>query len=287
MSSVALLTYDQFPDLIPADQKLIPLLQCRGVAASPIIWNDPLVDWSQFDFLIFRNTWDYYLLQESFASWLDMIGKLGIPTFNPIAVIRRNKHKFYLKEMRDGGIQIIPSVFIPASDNFDLSSLIPNNWTKAILKPAVSAGSHLTVLFDTSDIGDIQVNYKDIASSHDLILQPFVEEITTQGEISLIFFNKIFSHAVVKMPKDGDFRIQSQFGGKYTAFVPTRDLLHQAQKVVDFIQEDLLYARVDGIEIKGVFHLMELELIEPDLYLDLIPDGQSRFVKAMLDAGLS
>ena len=94
----------------------------------------------------------------------------------------------------------------------------------------------------------------------------------------------MFSHAVKKTPKDGDFRIQSQFGGKYISYQPSQDLLRTAQRIVQYMKEDLLYARVDGIIIDNVFHLMELELIEPDLYLDFAEDAQQKFVNEIIRA---
>ncbi|MBK9736066.1 MAG: hypothetical protein IPO92_14350 [Saprospiraceae bacterium] len=103
-------------------------------------------------------------------------------------------------------------------------------------------------------------------------------EIKTFGEVSLVFFNKQYVHAVLKKPVEGDFRIQSQFGGKYQPFIPDKHLIDTAQSIVNFIQDDLLYARVDGIIVNGEFYLMELELIEPDLYLDLVDDGYARLL---------
>jgi len=278
MIKIALLSCKEFPDLIPTDQKLIPLFQKRQIEAEAVIWNDESIAWSDYHALIFRNTWDYYLMDESFSLWLDKIESFGIPTFNPIPIIRKNKHKFYLSEMAESGITIIPSIFIPKTGSLNLLSLLPSTWQQAVLKPAISAGSYLTRRFDVKDIENISEEYETIANEKDLILQKFIPEIQTDGEISLIFFNKIFSHAAKKTPKDGDFRIQSQFGGKYMSYQPSEDLLKTAQSIVNYINEDLLYARVDGILIDYVFHLMELELIEPDLYLDFAEDAQQKFV---------
>jgi len=284
MTKIALLTCDQFPDLIPTDQKLIHLFQNRQIKAEPAIWNDPNVVWTNYDVLIFRNTWDYYLMDESFSLWLDKIESLGIATYNPIPIIRKNKHKFYLSEMEDASIIIIPSIFIPKTQCLNLSLLLPALWQKAVIKPAISAGSYLTQMFDAKDIVKISEEYETIATEKDLILQKFIPEIQIDGEISLIYFNKMFSHAVKKTPKDGDFRIQSQFGGKYISYQPSQDLLRTAQRIVQYMKEDLLYARVDGIIIDNVFHLMELELIEPDLYLDFAEDAQQKFVNEIIRA---
>lgn len=284
MPKIALLTCDQFPHLIPADQKLITLLQARKIIADAAIWNDPNVDWTAYDALIFRNTWDYFLVDELFSHWLDKIESLGIPTYNTISIVRKNKHKFYLSEMEKAGIIIVPSIFIPKTKCLNLSMALPNSWNKAVIKPAISAGSYLTKMFDKKDIGVIAEEYNAIAIEKDLILQKFIPEIQMDGEISLIFFNKIFSHSVLKTPKDGDFRIQSQFGGKYASYEPSEELIESAQKIVNYISGDLLYARVDGILICGIFYLMELEMIEPDLYLDFAEGAQENFADVIARA---
>jgi len=277
MQKIALLTCDRFPELYETDQKLIPVLKEYGYMAKAEIWDNPNVNWHQYDVLIFRNIWDYYLKIGTFNAWLDTIDNFSIRSFNPISVIRWNKHKFYLRELQAIGIPVIPGIYISRTNELNIEKLLPCDWTQAILKPAISAGSHLTTLFDTKDAASVSVNYHDIAKEQDLILQKFIPEICTEGEISLLFFDKKFSHAVVKKPKAGDFRIQSMFGGKYQAYSPTGSLLKMAQKIVDYIEHDLLYARVDGIIIDGTFHLMELELIEPDLYFDYVENGTMKF----------
>jgi glutathione synthase/RimK-type ligase-like ATP-grasp enzyme len=284
MTKIALLTCDQFPDLIPADQKLISLLHSRKIIADAVIWNDPSVTWHDYDALLFRSTWDYFLMDDLFTLWLDKMETLGIPTYNSVPVIKKNKHKFYLSEMAEAGIRIIPSVFIPKTPSLDLSQLLPASWHKAVIKPAVSAGSYLTKMFDMENVILISDEYRDIAAEKDLILQKFIPEIQTHGEISLIFFNKKFSHAVIKTPKEGDFRIQSQFGGIYSPYDPSTQTLNIAQNIVHHVGEKLLYARVDGILIDDEFHLMELELIEPDLYLDFAAEAQSKFVDEIIHA---
>lgn len=277
MQKIALLTCDRFPELYETDQKLIPVLKEYGYWAKAEIWDNPNAIWHQYDVIIFRNTWDYYLKIDEFNAWLDTIDNAGIRSFNPISVIRWNKHKFYLRELHAIGMPVIPGFYISRTNELNIEKLLPRDWTQAILKPAISAGSYLTTLFNTKDAASVSVNYRDLAKEQDLILQKFIPEIRTEGEISLLYFDKKFSHAVVKKPKQGDFRIQSMFGGKYQPYTPTRLLLQMVQKIVDFVADELLYARVDGIIIDGTFHLMELELIEPDLYLDYVENGTMKF----------
>ncbi|MET0760634.1 MAG: hypothetical protein ABWZ56_09455 [Flavobacterium sp.] len=281
--TLALLTCEKLPELTPADQLLIPELAKHNITAKAVIWDDKRINWNDFDYLVFRSTWDYFEKESEFNLWLDQVEKLGIKTLNPIEVIKKNKHKFYLREMQQNGIQIIPTVFINKTLSLNLSELIPFHWKKAVIKPAFSGGSYQTAVFDVSDIEKINQEYKIIASEKELLVQEFMSEIQTLGETSFIFFNKKFSHCVNKKPIEGDFRVQSQFGGKYTLIELSLELIEKAQKIVNTFNNELLYARVDGIVIENELHLMEIECIEPDLYFDLSEGSPQRFVESLLE----
>ncbi|MBX9887278.1 MAG: hypothetical protein K2Y30_05005 [Flavobacteriaceae bacterium] len=281
---IAILTCNQLPELTPQDQPLILELAKHSIEAIPVIWDNPNVNWSDFDYLVFRNTWDYFEKEVQFNTWLTKIEKLGIKTLNSIAIIKENKHKFYLREMEQQGVQILPTIFINKTSNLSLKTLIPSTWKKAVIKPAFSAGSYQTEVFDITDSEIISLQYKVIAAEKELLLQEFIPEILSLGETSFIFFNKKFSHAVNKKPVEGDFRIQVQFGGKYTLVEPNSNLITQAQKIVNRFADDLLYARVDGIIIDNQLHLMEVECIEPDLYLNLSDGATERFTQAIINS---
>ena len=281
--NIALLTCENLPELTIADQLLIPELAKHNITASAQIWDDKSINWVNFEYLIFRNTWDYFEKESEFNLWLDHIKKLGIKTLNTLEVIKQNKHKFYLKEMEQNGIQIIPTVFIDKTDKLNLSEIIPSHWEKAVIKPAFSGGAYQTAVFEIADIKKINSEYQPIASQKELLLQQFIPEIQSLGETSFIFFNKKFSHCVNKKPVEGDFRVQSQFGGKYTLVQPHFELIEKAQKIVNQFNSELLYARVDGIIIENELHLMEIECIEPDLYFDLSDGSHQRFVQSIVE----
>ncbi len=280
---IAILTCDQLPELTQEDQLLLPELAKNNIEATAEIWNDAEVNWKSFDYLVFRNTWDYFEKETEFNLWLDQLEKLGIKTLNPIDVIKKNKHKFYLREMEQQGVPILPTIFIDRTDKLDLNKIIPTHWKKAVIKPAFSAGSYQTEVFELKDLEKINTAYKNIAAEKELLLQEFMPEIQTLGETSFIFFNKKFSHAVNKKPVEGDFRIQKQFGGQYSLVHPDNKLIEKAQKIVDTFSGPLLYGRVDGIVIDSELHLMEVECIEPDLYFNLSEGAMERFVSAIVD----
>jgi glutathione synthase/RimK-type ligase-like ATP-grasp enzyme len=280
---IGLLTCEKLPELTIADQQLIPELAKHNIIAKAVIWNDKTINWNDFDYLIFRNTWDYFEKETEFNLWLDQIEKLGIKTLNAIEIIKQNKHKFYLREMEKQGITILPTIFIDKKTNLNLKEILPKHWEKAVIKPAFSGGAYLTSVFDASVIEETNEEYTKIAQEKELLLQEFMPEIQTLGETSFIFFNKKFSHAINKKPIDGDFRVQSQFGGKYNLIQPSQELIDKAQKVVNTFQDKLLYARVHGIVIDSELHLMEIECIEPDLYFKLSEGALERFVASIIE----
>jgi glutathione synthase/RimK-type ligase-like ATP-grasp enzyme len=281
--NVGILTCARLPELLESDQKLIPLFKEYTITAKAVIWDDESIDWTAFDYLLFRNTWDYYQKEAAFNDWLRKIESLGIKTLNPIATIQQNKHKFYLKELENKGVLILPTIFLEKNSTKNLDAVLPKNWQKIVIKPAFSAGSYLTKLVDRSEIGSIQNEFQEHFITKDFLLQEFRPEIKELGETSFIFFNGIFSHAINKKPTEGDFRVQIQYGGKYTLLESNIELINQAKQVLEQIPEKLLYARIDGIVKENQLHLMEIELIEPDLYFDIAKGSRERFLEAFLE----
>lgn len=280
--NIAILTCARLPELLESDQKLIPLFNKHSITAKAVIWDDESIDWTTFDYLLFRNTWDYYQKEAAFNDWLQKIESLGIKTLNPIATIQKNKHKFYLKELENEGVLILPTIFLEKNSNKNLDTFLPKNWQKIVIKPAFSAGSYLTKLVDRSEIASIQNEFQEHLITKDFLLQEFRPEIKDLGETSFIFFNGIFSHAINKKPTEDDFRVQIQYGGKYTLLEPNIELINQAKQVLEKMPEKSLYARIDGIVKENQLHLMEIELIEPDLYFDIAIGSRERFLEAFL-----
>lgn len=282
---IALLTCATWPGIQDKERALAKEFG-HHIHADVVVWNDPAVNFSDYQCLIFRTTWDYFKQPEVFSAWLEKIAGLGVPTFNPIAAIRRNQHKFYLKELQESGIDIIPTVFVEKNSALELATLIPDQWQKLIIKPAVSGGAYMTRLFDRSEMASVVEEYTPIAAKRDLLIQPFMAEIQEQGELSLLFFGGVFSHAVLKRPVLGEFRVQSEFGGNYRAIEVSAELIATCEQTIAAFGGELVYARVDGIIASGKFLLMELELIEPDLYFDYDKNAKKRYLVA-LEAALA
>ena len=277
---IALLSCKNWPDVLEKERAFAEEFP-KQFDIHVEVWNDPSVNWTDYNYLIFRTVWDYFEFPKEFETWLDELEKQNIKTLNPLPIIKRNQHKFYLQELERQGIDIIPTVFIPKNTGLNLSFLKEKNWESAVIKPAVSGGSYLTRLFSQSETEEIETEYASFALENDLLVQPFMPEIQERGELSILFFQGKYSHAIVKKPKNGDFRVQSQFGGQYQTFEPDASLLATAQHIIETFGGDLLYARVDGILKDGKFLLMELELIEPDLYFDYHADAKRNFLVAL------
>ena len=277
---IALLSCKNWPDILEKERAFATEFP-QSIDVEVVIWNDPSVKWANYNYLIFRTVWDYFEMPNEFTAWLDMLSQQNIRTLNPLSVIKKNQHKFYLQDLERQGIDIIPTVFIPKNTGLSLSFLKEKNWDTAVIKPAVSGGSYLTRLFSQSEIEETETEYASFALENDLLVQPFMPEIQEMGELSILFFQGKYSHTILKKPKNGDFRVQSQFGGQYQTFEPDAALLATAQHIIETFGDDLLYARVDGILKGGKFLLMELELIEPDLYFDYHPDAKKNFLTAL------
>ena len=277
MPKIAFATYSELPNLSENDRLLIPFFQEKGYEIIPEIWDNPETNWEQYDAVLIRSTWDYYLNPEKFKSWVSTFINSKTKLFNAPEIILKNSHKFYLKELFDQGVNIIPTIF--SSENVKANDL--TKWEKVVIKPAVSAGSHETEVFETAAITQEILDAK--IAKGDWLIQPFLEEIQDAGEISMLFFGGKFSHAIQKVPKSGDFRVQKQFGAQYLKFSPSNELLSIAITIVEIAGKESTYARVDGVMTKNGFLLMEVEMIEPDLFFEHAVEEPRKLAEVVLE----
>lgn len=275
---IAFATDTQWPQLTPDDQLAQAAARAIAVEVQPAIWHDPAVDWTRFAAVILRSTWDYHVRPAEFAAWLAKLEELQVPVWNPIDVVRWNMNKRYLAELESKGVRIVPSVWIAQGEKSDFKH-ISNGWERLVLKPLVSADSYNTWVIESE--ADWQEKLAVIHRESDAVAQPFMPEVQDPGEWSLIFFDGEFSHAALKTPKAGDFRTQKNHGGTTQPASPDADLIAQARYVLESVGQPLLYARVDGVVSDGLFYLMELELIEPLLFMQYAPGSAERFAAAI------
>jgi glutathione synthase/RimK-type ligase-like ATP-grasp enzyme len=275
---VALVTCQALPHLSDDDRHALPALVAHDITGEPVVWNDPTVRWSAYDMVIIRSAWDYYHQPAAFAAWIDRLDEAGVRLWNPARVLRANLDKRYLSTLADAGVPIVPTIWLDASATIDLPALLADQgWTDAVLKPVISAGAHRT-----HRVTAASQRLLDVAVAHGAaMLQPYLPEIETGGEWSLIYLGGRFSHAVRKLPRAGDFRVQPQHGGSARRETPSPELRAAAERLLGEVHDPILYARVDGVERDGQFLLMELELIEPRLFFEYAHDGAERFADAV------
>jgi glutathione synthase/RimK-type ligase-like ATP-grasp enzyme len=281
---IALVTCQEYPQLHEDEQVLLGALGAAGAEAQAVVWSDGAVDWRAFDLAVVRSTWDYFERFAEFKAWLERIEREGVRLCNPVALVRWNMDKHYLKELEAGGVAIVPTRFVDAGAQLDLAQFVrAQGWERAILKPALSGGAHRTHKFAAAEAAGLQGELEAIAGAGGALLQPFVPEIVDEGEWSLVYFGGELSHAILKTPKHGDFRVQPQFGGTFARVQPPPGMLAAATAIVRGLPAPATYVRVDGVRRGEQFLLMEVEAIEPFLFLPAAgPEAVQRYVAAVL-----
>jgi len=269
---------------IDEDKLLSSILKELGISHEIVSWSDPEADWSKFTTLLIKSTWDYFDFYPEFLNWIQKIKNLGIPVLNDLETILWNSAKNYLLEIEEKGFPVISGLILKKGEEIDanqISQKIKSDiW---VVKPLVSGGAKNTLKIQASDWESYVDQVRDLVKEEDFLVQPFIQEVQSVGEYSLIFFNQKFSHAVLKTPAKADFRVQHYFGGTTQTIDPSTDMLKSCQALVDEFASGSLYARVDGVEIAGVFHLMELELIEPYLFLGLADQAIPNYKEALTE----
>jgi glutathione synthase/RimK-type ligase-like ATP-grasp enzyme len=279
---LAFATSAELPSIQADDAQLASTLEQLGVTPASCIWNDPTVDWSTFDAVLIRTIWDYYKHHAAFIAWLDRLDRLGIPTINHSRVLRWNSDKRYLIELAAQGVAIIPTRLAQASELAGVLASMPTQ--QVVIKPTISGGAWHTLRGQTGDAVFTDAVAR-LPREIDYLVQPFVPEIVSAGEWSLLYFGGAFNHAVIKRPVAGDYRVQSEYGGSAEPIQPDYATLSATGKALAAVASmgygDLAYARVDGVISAGQFLIMELELIEPFLFLAGQPQAAERFARQL------
>jgi glutathione synthase/RimK-type ligase-like ATP-grasp enzyme len=278
---VALATCAALRELSDDDRPLLAELWGLGIKAEPAVWDDASVDWKSYDAVVIRSTWDYHLSPASFSAWLARLEALGVPLWNPAPVVRANADKSYLRELEARGVSVVPTLWIEQGKPAVLDALLASRgWADAVVKPVISGGA-----FRTSRVkrgGDAgQAALDDVLAHSAAMVQPFLPEIAAEGEWSFIFLGGEFSHAVLKTPRAGDFRVQEDHGGRTERREPPPGLLTQAREAAIAGPTPWLYARVDGVRRGDELVVIELELIEPSLYLRHSPTAARKLADAI------
>ncbi|MGH7617511.1 MAG: ATP-grasp domain-containing protein [Gemmatimonadaceae bacterium] len=278
---VALATYEKAPRLAPDDRGLIPALARLGVEAEPAVWSRER-EWDEFDAVVVRSCWDYHRRAGEFLGWLDRLAAQRIPTWNSPEMIWWNADKRYLFDLAARGVNTVPTIVIENATPDDVvAACAAQDWTRFVVKPAVSASGYETYALSTPVDEASAVLLERATAVGDVLVQPFVEEFGRDGEYSFVFIEGGLSHAAIKRPADGEFRVQAEFGGSATPIDAPSVFAEQAATALAVLPEVPLYARVDGVVLGRTFLLTELELIEPNLFLESVPGATDRLAGAI------
>ena len=268
-------------DLAPDDRLLLPALAAHGIEGAAAVWDDPAEDWGRFGAVVVRSCWDYHHKLAPFEEWTLRLEADGVPLWNPAPLLRWNARKTYLLDLAARGVPIVPTRFLHPPEVPALDAVLEDaGWVEAVVKPVVSASAHETWRAGRGRVPDA-ARFARLAARMPVMVQPFLREVEREGEWSLCFFDGRFSHAVLKRPRPGDFRVQTDHGGVAQGAEASEALVASAAAALAAAGSPTVYARVDGCMLDGVFHLMELELLEPGLFLALEPRAPARFAAAI------
>ena len=264
---IGLVTYEKHPDLTDDDRPLLGELAALGLEAAPVVWDRPRLNWNAFSTLVLRSCWNYHTRPREFTAWLLEMQRRGIPLWNPVELVRWNMHKRYLRDLDRKGVLVPPTEWVARGDPRPLPTLLrERGWHDVIVKPAISASATDTWRTAGTRHED-DSRFRELVDRRDVLVQPVIGDVITRGEWSLIYIDGRFSHAMLKRPRSGDFRVQAELGGTAERAEPPAEVIAAGDRAVRCMRGDWIYARVDGVVTAEGFVLMELEAIEPLLFL--------------------
>lgn len=269
---------DDMGHYVSDDDLAIAPLGDLGWDVSTVSWRDAAVDWDEFEIVVIRTPWDYQRSPNEFLAVLATIHSSSARLENPLDVVKWNLDKRYLLDLESKGLRIVPTIWDGVYDQRRFFRWMADlDCDELIIKPTVSATAEHTYRLTEFDQSLVEV-----FATRPFMVQPFLENIVTEGEYSLFYFNGEYSHTILKSPKKEDFRVQEEHGGLITAVEPTEDLRDAGRKAFEMITPPPLYARVDLVrDDEDEFVLIEVELIEPALYLRMDADAPARFAAAV------
>jgi len=283
MCRCAFLTMDDLTGYVSDDELTITHLQDMGWTVEMVSWRKDY-NWSQFDVVVIRTTWDYQNDPDAFFAVLESIDRSNARLENSLELVRWNMQKTYLLDIASKGTAIVPTLWQDeAVDTKKIDSFFDRLDTEEIIiKPVIGASAGHAFRLPRSQSNAKIAVLEEIFGRRAYMVQPFMPKIIEEGEFSLIYFEGMHSHTILKTPKINDFRVQEEHGGNIRPVIAEPELLHSGQHVIDSLPQRPLYARADFVRTEqSTFALMELELIEPALYFRMDAESPMRFARAL------
>lgn len=281
MPRIVIATCADYPDLVPSEDLYRQALVRRGVTVDARVWSQGIAPFRGADLVVIRATWDYHRDLTGYMAWLDALER-EVAVANPARLIRWNLDKRYLDELARGGIPVPAQRIVPCDLSTARRVLAETGWDQAVAKPNVGASGHGVTLVDPARLNAIWPDLAAAVAPHDLILQEYVPEIRTSGQVSYVFLGGAFVHAIRHLPRPGEFRINSVFEPTRAAIAPSAAEIAEAARVVAALPMPPLYARIDMVRQGERQLLLEAEVNEPALFFQLAPDSADRFAAATL-----
>jgi len=249
-------------------------LEKKGLSVHRINWDDPEYDWSQTKVAVIRTVWDYFERFREFNTWM-VTTALVTKLVNPLQLQQWNSHKFYLNDLTLKGVTIVPTAFIKKGSKTTLGEIsAKRNWKKMVMKPAISAAAFHTYKISAKNITEKEKIFQELLQTRDMLVQEFQETIVTKGEASLMVFNGKYTHAILKKAKQGDFRVQDDFGGTVHPYTPSQEEIEFAEFANAQCPATPVYGRVDIIwDENGLCYLSEMEFIDPEIWVRNAPES--------------
>jgi len=266
-------------NIFAEDDLLIAAFEKQNKKVCRINWDNPEFDWSTTEHVLFRTTWDYFERIDEFRNWM-VIASSQTKFINSYELISWNLNKKYLKELNQKGLAIPPTLFLEPGENRTLFEIAQStNWKRFILKPAISGAAWHTYLFQPNEAEGLEPIFQNLISGESMLLQEFQENIQTKGEISMMVIGGKFTHSILKKAKQGDFRVQDDFGGTVHSYAATKTEIDFAEQAVQCCKELPAYARVDVLwDNQNQLCLGELEIIEPEMWFRNFPKAAEKLV---------
>ena len=262
------------PELTASDRLYAEALQRRGFEVVGAPWDGPRAPFDGALAVVMRSTWGYYRALEAFRDWTEAMA-VATRLFNPIDLVRWNLRKDYVGKLATAGVRV-PATRIVAREAAAIGKVFDEmGWQHAVVKPATGASGHSVELVAR----DATVDTLPRLAAGDVLVQEFLPEIA-HGELSLVYFDGVFSHAIRKRPPSGEFRVNSRFGATREAETPPPAVRGQGAAALRALPETPLYARVDGVVRDGALIVIEVEVLEPALFMEFDPPAAERFAEA-------
>ena len=264
-------------NVLREDELVINALKEKNLSVVKKDWNDSIFDWETTRSILFRSTWDYFDKFELFKKWFNKT-KNKCLMINSTETIEWNIDKHYLLDLQEHQIPIPNSEFIKRGSSIDLSLLMQKkNWNEIVVKPTISGAAKNTYRLKKEEIIQFGPKWEKLIYEEDFIVQEFQNNVISEGEVAMIVIGGKFTHAVLKKAKEGDFRVQDDFGGSIAKYNPSEEMVKLAEKCTRILTPIPSYARVDIIWDNLMdLAVSELELIEPELWFRLNPNAAQK-----------